>query len=86
MVEWLSDLIARAATGLTVRDVLTDDAEAAMQHLAARGLYEVGTFSRKQVNCVFHAGLQIRQSLKQVRLESQFAADMNWPRIRPRSF
>lgn len=53
MVEWLDDLTKRDTTDLTVRDVLTDEVEAAMQRVVAREPYQVGKFSRKLVNQAF---------------------------------
>ncbi len=56
MVAWLSDLTVRKTTGVTSRDVLTDDVEAALQRVVARGPYVGETFSRRSVNRRFRAG------------------------------
>ena len=56
MVAWLSDLAGRETTGLTVQDVLTDDVEATLQRVVARGPYVEETFSRRSVNDRFRAG------------------------------
>ena len=53
MVEWLDDLTKQDTTDLTVRDVLTDEVEAAMQRVVAREPYQAGKFSRKLVNQAF---------------------------------
>lgn len=55
MVEWLDGLTKQDTTGLTVRDVLTDDVEAAMQRVVAREPYQAGNFSGKLVNPVSKA-------------------------------
>jgi hypothetical protein len=56
MVEWLDDLAKKDTTGLTVRDVLSDDVEAAMERIVAREPYQAGKFSRKLVNQAFRGG------------------------------
>ncbi|WP_287995837.1 plasmid pRiA4b ORF-3 family protein [Acidiphilium sp.] len=56
MAEWLDDLTKRDTTDLTVRDVLTDEVEAAMQRVVAREPYQAGKFSRKLVNQAFRDG------------------------------
>ena len=56
MVEWLDDLTKQDTTDLTVRDVLTDEVEAAMQRVVAREPYQAGKFSRKLVNQAFRDG------------------------------
>ena len=56
MVEWPDDLTKQDATNLSVRDVLTDEVDAAMQRVVARELYQAGKFSRKLVNQAFRDG------------------------------
>jgi hypothetical protein len=56
MVEWLDDLTKRDTTNLTVRDVLTDEVEAAMQRVVAREPYQAVKFLRKAVNQAFRDG------------------------------
>lgn len=56
MVEWLDDLTKQDTTDLTVRDVLTDEVEAALQRVVAREPYQAGKFSRKLVNRTFQDG------------------------------
>jgi len=56
MAEWLDDLTKRDTTDLTVRDVLTDEVEAAMQRVVAREPYKAGKFLRKLVNQAFRDG------------------------------
>jgi hypothetical protein len=53
MAEWLDDLVKRDTTDLTVRDVLTDEVEGAMQRVIAREPYQAGKFSRQMVNQAF---------------------------------
>ncbi len=55
MVEWLDDVMQPANPHQTVRDVLTDDIEAAMHRVIAREPYQTGKFSRKLVNEAFRA-------------------------------
>ena len=55
MVEWLDDVMQTANPHQTVRDVLTDDIEAAMHRVIAREPYQTGKFSRKLVNEAFRA-------------------------------
>ncbi len=56
MVAWLSDLAGRQPPGLTVQDVLTEDMEATLQRVVARGPSVEETFSRRSVNRRFRAG------------------------------
>lgn len=55
MVEWLDDVMQTANPHQSVRDVLTDDVEAAMHRVIAREPYQTGKFSRKLVNEAFRA-------------------------------
>lgn len=55
MVDWLDDLTKTDTTGLSVRDVLTEDVEAAMERVVTREPYRVGKFSRQPVNQAFRA-------------------------------
>ena len=56
MVEWLDGLTKRDTTDLTVRDVLTDEVEVAMQRVVAQVPYQSDKFSRKLVNRAFRDG------------------------------
>lgn len=56
MVDWLDDVVHLDKPKLAVRDVLTDDVEAAMLRVIAREPFQTGTFSRKLVNQAFRGG------------------------------
>jgi len=67
--QWLADdpgrwQPERKTTGLTVRDGLTDDVEAAMQRVVVRRPYLTDMFSRKRVNHAFRAS-QHREFMSQ---------------------
>lgn len=56
MVDWLDDIVQTDTPNHIVRDVLTDDVEAAMHRVLAREPYQSGKFSRKLVNQAFREG------------------------------
>ncbi len=56
MAEWLGDIMQIDTTDKTVRELLSEDVEMAMERVVSRGAYIAGKFSRKTVNRAFRAG------------------------------
>ncbi len=56
MVDWLNDIVHADNSDKAIRDVLTEDAEIAIERVVAREPYVAAKFSRRVVNQAFRDG------------------------------